>query len=225
MEESLLVAQNLKKEFLIPEKHTVLEAICLEVKKGETVAILGPSGVGKSTLLNILGTLEMQTEGVLKINGQTSPFKNASKLRSESIGFIFQSYNLLNEYSTLENVLMPARIARKPIKKGSLSYKRACMLIDKVGMTHRKDHLVKLLSGGEKQRVAIARALCNDPDLILADEPTGNLDEKNSSAIHQILIDCAKTFQKGLILVTHNHELASLCDVKYLIKDGLLKRL
>lgn len=222
MTEELLIAKNISKEYKNPQKVTVLEDISLRACRGETIAILGPSGVGKSTLLNILGTLESSTHGTLTIKNEKSPFRNPAKLRSESIGFIFQSYHLLNEYTTLENVLMPAKIARKSTNRFSESYQRAIKLLDKVGMLHRKDHHTKLLSGGEKQRVAIARALCNDPDIILADEPSGNLDEQNSSAIHSLLIDCAKTLKKTLILVTHNTELAALCDARYLLKEGKL---
>lgn len=221
--EELLIASHLSKVYQSPEEITVLEDVSLKVLRGETVAILGPSGVGKSTLLNILGTLETESNGTLSILGHMSPFKNPAKIRLESIGFIFQSYHLLNEYTTLENILMPARVARKPIHKNSESYKRAILLLDKVGMSHRKNHLVKLLSGGEKQRVAIARALCNNPDIILADEPSGNLDEQNSKVIHNLLIDCAKSLNKALILVTHNNELAALCDTRYLLRKGKLE--
>ncbi|PCI92497.1 ABC transporter ATP-binding protein [Candidatus Aerophobetes bacterium] len=223
--EQLLIASHISKDYNSPQKVTVLEDVSLKVHRGETIAILGPSGVGKSTLLNILGTLETETSGTLSILGNPSPFKNAAKIRSESIGFIFQSYHLLNEYTTLENVLMPAMIARKPTHKNSESYKRALMLLEKVGISHRKNHFAKLLSGGEKQRVAIARALCNNPDIILADEPSGNLDEHNSSIIHNMLVDCAKTLNKALILVTHNQELASLCDIRYLLREGKLESL
>lgn len=218
----ILKAHNLCKTYPKPNEVTILKDISLEVSLGTTVAISGPSGVGKSTLLNIFGTLEAASSGYLEIASQKIENTNLASIRNHHIGFIFQSYHLLEEYTALDNILMPARIAKKSTSKNSPSYKRAMMLLEKVGMAHRAHFLTKLLSGGEKQRIAIARALCNDPSLILADEPTGNLDEANARSIHTLLISCAKEFNKSLIIVTHNQELAGLCDERFLLKNGSL---
>lgn len=226
MQEDLILSlQNISKSYEHPAKIWILKDLFLEAKKGETIAILGPSGVGKSTLLNILGTLENPSSGSLTLFTHSFPFKSPEKLRNESIGFIFQSYHLLNEYTSLENILMPAKIARKPTHKSSPSYKRALELLEQVSMSDKIHHLTKLLSGGEKQRIAIARALCNDPSLILADEPSGNLDEENAKIIHDLLLTCVKKQNKTLILVTHNMNLANLCDTRYLLTEGQLKLL
>lgn len=216
----ILKATNIHKSFV--EGATtikVLQGLSLEVKKGESVAIMGKSGEGKSTLLHILGTLEQPTEGVVEIcgkNASTSPHL----LRSMHIGFIFQAYNLLEELTTIENVLMPKRIARQPVHKGSPAYQRASDLLDQVGLSDKKELLAKKLSGGEKQRTAIARALCNDPDIILADEPTGNLDQGNSTLVQKLLIESTKKQGKSLIVATHDIEFASLCDRRLLLKEG-----
>ncbi|MEI8300060.1 MAG: ABC transporter ATP-binding protein [Chlamydiota bacterium] len=220
----ILKAQNLYKSYPKPNEVTLLKNISLEVAQGITVAISGPSGVGKSTLLNIFGTLELASKGSLEIAGQKIDHANLASIRNHHIGFIFQSYHLLEEYTALDNVLMPARIAKKNTSKNSPAFQRALMLLEKVGMAHRTHFLTKLLSGGEKQRIAIARALCNDPSLILADEPTGNLDEANAQSIHTLLINCAKEFHKSLIIVTHNQELSTLCDERFVLKNGTLQK-
>jgi len=218
----ILKAKKISKNYPKPTEVTLLKDISLEISLGQTLAISGPSGVGKSTLLNILGTLEAPTSGELEIAGYNALTEDAAKLRNRHIGFVFQAYHLLEEYSALDNVLMPAKIANILTSKKSEAYQRALMLLEKVGMSHRAHFLVKQLSGGEKQRVAIARALCNDPSLILADEPTGNLDEALAREIHHLLLDCAKTLHKALVIVTHNQELAGLCDEKLLLKKGAL---
>lgn len=220
---SLIVAENLTKTFLAPSPATVLKAISLEVKPGQSVAIVGKSGEGKTTLLHILGTLEEPTSGTLIIAGIDALGASKSYLRSHKIGFVFQNYNLLDDYTVLENLLLPASIAGHPTHKGSLAYLRAEVLIDEVGLTARKHFLARLLSGGEKQRAAIARAFQNNPDLILADEPSGNLDQSHSSAIYQLLIGAAKEKGKALIVVTHDKELAGLCQIQYALADGELK--
>jgi lipoprotein-releasing system ATP-binding protein len=219
----VLKAHKISKCYNTPTPVYVLKDVSLEVRQGETIAILGPSGVGKSTLLNILGTLETPTAGSLEIAGLSLTQGSLSKIRNTSIGFIFQFYHLLEEYTSLENVLMPAKIGRYSTLKHSAAFKRACMLLEKVGMSSRADFLTKLLSGGEKQRIAIARALCNDPAIILADEPTGNLDEHHAHLIHQLLITCAKELNKALIVVTHNQDLAKHCDRRFLLKEGVLQ--
>jgi lipoprotein-releasing system ATP-binding protein len=218
----ILKAKNITKQFLTPTPVEVLKGIDLEVHRGETLAITGKSGEGKSTLLHLLGTLEKPTSGSLEICGRNSAESSLAELRNKHIGFIFQSFNLLDDYTLLDNVLMPARIARKSVHQGSPAYLRAIELLEIVGLKNRANFLAKLLSGGEKQRAAIARALCNDPDLILADEPSGNLDHSHSQEVHSLLIGLAKDFNKSLIVVTHDRELSSLCNKTLLLKDGIL---
>lgn len=218
----MLKAKNLHKAFSLPSKVEVLKGLCLEVNKGEAVAIMGRSGEGKSTLLQILGTLEKPCDGEIELQGKIISSDDFSRIRNAHIGFIFQSYNLLEDYTVLDNILMPARIARKPVYEGSVSYKRALWLLEELGIAERAKFPAKLLSGGEKQRAAIARALCNDPDLLLADEPSGNLDSANSLAIFKLLLSSVKKWGKTLIVVTHDKDLASLCDRTLLLKDGIL---
>jgi lipoprotein-releasing system ATP-binding protein len=220
--EIVLRADRIKKRFSSPTPVEILHEVSLEVEKGQAIAIMGKSGEGKSTLLHILGTLEKQSSGELEICGKNAHLCCHDTLRNRHIGFIFQSYNLLEEYTVLDNVLMPARIARKNVSKAGPLYLRALELLEKVGLSARAHFLAKLLSGGEKQRTAIARALCNDPELILADEPSGNLDHQHSQEIHQLLIQLTRAHQKTLIVVTHDRELASLCDQVFILKDGKL---
>lgn len=219
MKKEVLHCEKLTKTFQNPTPTAILKGVNLTVHAGETVAIMGPSGVGKSTLLHILGTLDKPTSGHLEISGKNALGDIAPTLRNKHLGFVFQNYNLLDEYSVLDNVLMPTKIARISGKEET-----AKKLLEEVGLSSHMHHLAKQLSGGEKQRAAIARALCNDPDLILADEPTGNLDDKNSEHIHELLISSAKTLGKGLIVVTHDHMLAKQCDVIYNLHDGLLEK-
>ena len=208
----ILKATKISKSFKTPVVVRVLGEISLEVDAGETVAITGKSGEGKTTLLHILGTLETPTTGEVEICGE----KASAKLRNEQIGFIFQAYNLLEEYTVLENVLMPAKIGKKEKRKEALA------LLEEVGLSHRLHFPAKLLSGGEKQRVALARAFLNDPALILADEPSGNLDHANSHMIYDLLLNAAKKRNKALVVVTHDQELASLCQKHYSLMDGKL---
>jgi len=222
MRTPILKAKKLTKRFSSPSPLQVLKGIDFEIFSGESVAIAGKSGEGKSTLLHILGTLEKPSSGTLEICGQDLSQSSLPKLRNKHIGFIFQGYHLLDDYSTLDNVLMPAKIARKATHPGSPAYNRALALLESVGLIERAQHISKLLSGGEKQRAAIARALCNDPDLILADEPSGNLDSKHSQEIHSLLICLSRDFNKSLIVVTHDKELSSLCDKTLVLKDGYL---
>lgn len=218
----VLRARQITKRFLTPTPIVVLKEIDLEINRGESIAIVGKSGEGKSTLLHILGTLEKPSSGTLEICEHNTAHSSLSLLRSQHIGFIFQSYNLLDDYTVLDNVLMPAKIARKPTHKGSIAYQRALKLLENVGLESRAGFLAKLLSGGEKQRAAIARALCNDPDLILADEPSGNLDHFHSQEVHSLLINLARDLNKSLIVVTHDKDFSSLCDKTLLLKDGNL---
>lgn len=218
----LLKAEKIRKEFLYPSRTSLFDALCMDVFAGESVAIMGRSGEGKSTLLQILGTLEEPTEGKVFILGNEVKSHNAPLLRNRHVGFVFQSFHLLEDYTVLHNVLMPAFIGGQTIKKGSQAYERAHALLEKVGLSHRASYATKLLSGGEKQRVALARALCNDPSLLLADEPSGNLDAHTSQTIHELLIEFAKETQKALVLVTHNQELAALCNKTLHLSAGKL---
>jgi lipoprotein-releasing system ATP-binding protein len=205
-----LIAKRIRKSFYYPKKVTVLSNVSLEVNQGESIAICGRSGSGKTTLLHILGTLEQADSGEVIIAGQRATEQNATLLRRRFIGFVFQSYNLLEDFTALDNVLMPARIAKTECTRS-----KGMDLLEQVQLTHRADFPAKLLSGGERQRVAIARALCNDPQLILADEPSGNLDSATGKAIGALLLSLVKERGKTLLLVTHDEDLASLCDHRY----------
>jgi lipoprotein-releasing system ATP-binding protein len=214
-QEKILQARQISKKFLAPVEVDVLKGIDLTIHQGESIAIIGKSGEGKSTLLHILGTLEKPTSGFLEICGKDVSTASLPQLRNRHIGFIFQNYNLLDDYTTLDNVLMPTH-------PGSAAHTRALMLLEVVGLSARAKFLAKILSGGEKQRATIARALCNDPDLILADEPSGNLDHANSQEVHTLLYRLTKEFNKSLIVVTHDQELSSHCGKTLLLKDGNL---
>lgn len=211
-----LEAENLFKEFPGIE---ILKGVSLSVAKGETVAIMGKSGDGKSTLLHILGTLDTPSGGNVRICGKTPKNSTVSALRNEHIGFIFQAYHLLEDFTTLDNVLMPLKIGRKQTRDATA---RGKALLKSVGLTGRENVLAKYLSGGEKQRVAIARALINDPDLILADEPTGNLDQFHSSEIQNLLLSMTKETNTSLIVVTHDADFASRLDRLLFLKEGRL---
>lgn len=218
----VLSARNLSKSFKTPTPTTILKEISLDVFAGQTVAITGKSGEGKTTLLHILGTLETPTSGTLEISGIPSHPSTWSLLRNQKIGFVFQTYNLLEDYTVLENTLMPAKIRGDNTSPDSPAYHRALALLEEVGLSHRIDFPSKLLSGGEKQRVAIARAFENDPDLILADEPSGNLDQAHSRLIYNLLLKAASERGKALIVVTHDLELAALCKHHYALMNGEL---
>ncbi len=218
----ILTAKKISKTFTHPLTVEVLKSVSLNVFPGESVAIMGASGEGKSTLLQILGTLEAPTSGDLIIAGKSVSSHPPPLLRNQHIGFVFQGFNLLDDYTVLQNILMPALIAGESIHKNGAAYQRACSLLEKVGLTHRAEFATKLLSGGEKQRAALARALCNDPEILLADEPSGNLDHKTSSRIHELLLHSVKELNKSLIVVTHDKALAELCDRKLILCDGHL---
>jgi len=217
MLKNVLEAKNIHKTFKKPDSLHILQGINLKLKQNESIAIMGASGVGKTTLLHILGTIESFEMGELSILNHN---KLTDEIRNKHLGFIFQTYNLLDDLTLIDNILMPAYISRKNIKTNSPAYKRAILLLEEVGLIDRKNYLAKDLSGGEKQRAAIARALCNNPDIILADEPSGNLDHDNSKIIHTLLIDSAKKFNKSLIVATHDMELAKLCDKIYVLDNG-----
>ena len=200
----------------------VLKGIDLEVGQGEIVAIVGASGAGKSTLLHIIGTLDTPDNGKLMLNGLdvfSYSSKNLAAFRNKSIGFVFQFHNLLPEFSALENVMIPGWIAgrsKEEIKK------RAQELLELLGLGSRLDHKPSELSGGEQQRTAVARALINNPVLVLADEPSGNLDSKNAQELHQLFFDLRKKLNQTFIIVTHNQEFARMADRTIEIRDGIV---
>lgn len=198
----------------------VLKGVDLTVKKGEIVSIVGASGAGKTTLLHILGTLDRMDQGSLEIN-KVAPFELSAKalaeFRNTSLGFIFQFHQLLPEFSALENVCMPALIQNQSMKKAQI---RAKELLDYLNLSHRFDHKPGALSGGEQQRVAVARALMNQPALILADEPSGNLDTQSAQELHQLFFDLRKAFDQTFIIVTHNKELAQMADRQLVMENG-----
>ncbi len=201
----------------------VLKGIDLEVKKGEVVAIVGPSGAGKSTFLHILGTLDRPEQGEVFIEGInvfTQKDKELARFRNEKIGFIFQFHNLLAEFTALENVCMPGYINGNVNEKDI--QQRAKELLELLGLSGRMDHLPSQLSGGEQQRVAVARALLNRPAIILADEPSGNLDSHNALDLHKLFFKLRDETGQTFIIVTHNEELAEMADRRLVMQDGLM---
>ena len=200
-----------------------LKGVDLTVEKGEIVSIVGASGAGKTTLLQILGTLDRMDQGSLSING-INPFdlnaKALAQFRNESLGFIFQFHQLLPEFSAIENVCFPALIQNQSMSKAKI---RAKELLDYLSLSHRFDHKPGALSGGEQQRVAVARALMNQPALILADEPSGNLDTQNAQELHQLFFDLRKAFNQTFIIVTHNSDLAQMADRQLVMENGNFK--
>ncbi|WP_407427346.1 ABC transporter ATP-binding protein [Arcticibacter sp.] len=203
-------------------KLEILKGVDLKVAKGEIVTILGASGAGKSTLLHIVGTLDKSDAGQVVIDGINVSALSAAKLsafRNHRLGFIFQFHHLLPEFTALENVCIPAFIAKKGKKESQV---RALELLDLLGLGSRAEHKPSELSGGEQQRVAVARALINSPALILADEPSGNLDSENALSLHSLFKDLRDQFNQTFIIVTHNEELGEMSDRKVFMKDGLI---
>jgi lipoprotein-releasing system ATP-binding protein len=207
------------------EDLVVFEEVSFTVPQGCTAVVLGESGSGKTTLLNLIGALDSCTAGRIIFGGvdiTEQREENLIEFRSKQLGFIFQFHYLLKDLTTLENVLIPALIARVPRARAD---RRAQELLAQVGLSGRLGHYPVQLSGGERQRVAVARALMNDPELILADEPTGNLDERNSQAIQKLLFELVEIHGKSMILVTHASDIARLGDEHYLLEHRRLRRL
>jgi len=216
----MIRAENITKSF---GNLQVLKGIDLEVETGEVVSIVGPSGAGKTTLLQILGTLSKQDGGTVAINGiRTDKLVNnqLAKFRNRHIGFVFQFHQLLPEFTALENVCIPGYIADRPRKEVEAG---ALELLDFLGIKERMDHKPSELSGGEQQRVAVARALINDPAVILADEPSGNLDTENKKELHKLFMNLRDSFGKTLVIVTHDRELAGLADRIITLRDGCVE--
>ncbi len=198
----------------------ILNNVNLEVKKGELVAITGASGAGKSTLMHIIGSLDKPDKGKVYIeNKLISDLKDKelSAFRNQNIGFVFQFHHLLPEFTALENICIPAFINRMDKKTAEI---RAKELLQELKLEHRIHHKPNELSGGEQQRVAVARALMNNPALILADEPSGNLDSANAKQLHELFLELRNKYQQTFIIITHNEELGKLADRKLIIKDG-----
>lgn len=213
----MLIARNLTKNY---SNLPVLRGVDIQVNKGEIVTIVGSSGAGKSTLLHLLGTLDTPTTGEISLMGEEVTALKGRALadfRNRHIGFIFQFHHLLPEFTALENVCIPGFIAgasRKAIRD------RAAFLLDTLGLSQRYDHKPNALSGGEQQRVAVARALINTPAIVMADEPTGNLDSQNARELHQLFFTLRDQFAQTFVIVTHNEELAPLSDRQLVMRDG-----
>lgn len=214
----IIEAKDIRKGFGSLE---VLKGVSFSAQKGEVVSIVGASGAGKTTLLQILGTLSRPDSGALEIDGKDvlkMDEKQLSAFRCRKIGFVFQAHHLLPEFSALENVMMPALIAGR---KTSEAKQAALDLLERVGLSDRAVHKPSQLSGGEQQRTAIARALINKPAVLLADEPTGNLDSATKQEIHKLLFSLRDSLGQTIILVTHDPQLAALCDRSLEMRDGL----
>jgi lipoprotein-releasing system ATP-binding protein len=213
----MLVAKDIQKAY---GELPILKGVNLEVGKGEIVSIVGSSGAGKTTLLQILGTLDKPDSGILEIGG-VNPFKLSQKelanFRNTSLGFIFQFHQLLPEFTAIENAMLPALIGGKSKKEAELL---ALPLLERLGIASRKTHKPSELSGGEQQRVAVCRALINNPKVIFADEPSGNLDTKNAKELHELFFQLRDEFNQTFVIVTHNEELAQMADRSLVMRDG-----
>lgn len=213
----MIKAQNIYKSF---EGLEVLKGVSLNINQGEIVSIIGASGAGKSTLLQILGTLTKSDKGSIQINNQSIEnfnSKDLSKFRNQEIGFVFQEHQLLPEFSALENVCLPCWIQQGSKKDAEI---RAKEILDELGLSDRLNHKPMELSGGEQQRVAVARALINNPSVIFADEPSGNLDSTNAKKLHELFFELRERHKQTFVIVTHNSELAKMSDRMLEMKDG-----
>jgi putative ABC transport system ATP-binding protein len=222
--EEIVKAEAVTKTYLIGKRSlTVLDTVSVGIRPGETVAIIGPSGAGKSTLLHALGGLDQPTTGEVWFKRQSlyrlSP-EERTMIRARHVGFVFQSYHLLPELDVVENVMLPTMAIRGMRRERTKTLERAEQLLDTVGLSGRLRHTPLELSGGEQQRVALARALMNEPELVLADEPTGNLDSVTGEHILKCLFGLTRERRHTLVLVTHNNEIAARCDRIIRMKDG-----
>lgn len=219
---SILEVKNIKKNFTLEKnKIEILKGISVKIKKGEFVAIMGSSGSGKSTFLSIIAGLDKPTSGSVTLDNEILTNLNEDKLakmRNEKIGFIFQSFYLIPSLTAKENVMFPLEISKK------LNEKKVDGLLERVKLSHRKNNYPNQLSGGEKQRVAISRALINNPAIIFADEPTGNLDSKNGEDILKLLLELKEEFKTTLVVVTHEEKLAKKADRILMLKDGKIEK-
>ncbi|HEY1191605.1 MAG TPA: ABC transporter ATP-binding protein [Gemmata sp.] len=221
-----LVVDNVSKEYTTrgPTPLSVLRGVSLTLNRGDSIAVMGPSGSGKSTLLHILGTLDRPTGGTVTLDG-TDPFAlpeaQLSAFRNSKIGFVFQDHHLLPQCSVLENVLIPTLVSRTTAPAETETYAR--QLLDRVGLGARLDHRPAELSGGERQRVAVARSLVLKPTLLLADEPTGNLDRTNAQAVGELLLELHHQERTVLVVVTHSADLAKLFPRRFEMNDGALQ--
>lgn len=216
----MITGKNIHKKFGTVE---VLKGVDVNVSRGEVVAIVGPSGSGKSTLLHILGTLDKADLGTVSMNNKLLSTLTGNKLaefRNQHIGFVFQFHHLLPEFTALENVCIPGWLSGKKKKEVEV---RATELLGLLGLSHRLQNKPGEMSGGEQQRVAVARALINKPDIVFADEPTGNLDSANARELHQLFFDLREKFNQTFLIVTHNEELARLSDRILYMKDGKIE--
>jgi len=221
---TVLEATDLAKSYVGGDGGTisVLDGVHLQVERGEMVAIVGASGAGKSTLLHLLGALDRPSRGSVRIAGEQVnglSDEELSLLRNRKVGFVFQFHHLLREFSAVENVMMPMRIGGI---EDDLARQRATDLVERVGLGQRMSHRPSELSGGEQQRTAVARALAMDPAVLLADEPSGNLDHANSERLHDLLVELSRDLEIAMVVVTHNQSLASRADRVLLLEDGRL---
>jgi lipoprotein-releasing system ATP-binding protein len=223
MNNLILQCQNLTKRYqqgILDVE--VLKGVNLNIEVGELVAIMGASGSGKSTLLHLLGGLDKASSGEVILDGvnlSTASATQLAKLRNRSLGFIYQSHHLLGEFTVLENVAMPLLIGGESVKNARV---RATDLLKRVGLGHRIEHKSGELSGGERQRAAVARALINNPSLVLADEPTGNLDSKTAHSVYELLLELNQELQVSFLIVTHDHELAARIGKVLVMEDGVI---
>jgi lipoprotein-releasing system ATP-binding protein len=217
----MIIVSNIHKSYGSLE---VLKGISLEVEKGEIISIVGASGAGKSTLLHIIGTLDRADSGTVEINEvnvRKLSDKKMASFRNKHIGFVFQFHHLLPEFTALENICIPGFLGKRNKRE---VVRKASDLLNFMGLKDRSHHKPNELSGGEQQRVAVARALINDPDLILADEPSGNLDSASALELHNLFFTLRNSFNQTYIIVTHNSDLANMADRKLLIRDGVIEK-